>query len=78
MVTYSEREARIASSETRYVSVPVPPGARVQAVEIVPHEGKAGKWSAILKGTGDSRRLEMKVEDCGDRALYYRVRYRLG
>ena len=76
-VTFSETEARIATSETRMVDVCLPPGAQVQAVEMVPHKGKARKWSHEVIGDPDTTWVSMKVEDCAGRALYYRVRYRL-
>ena len=75
--TYSEREARIATTETRRVRVPLPPAAKVRGVEMVSHAGKVRAWPAILVDTGDGICLDMKLEDCGRRALYYRVRYAL-
>ena len=76
-VTYSETEARIATTETRFVRVPLPPKAKVSVVEMVPHQGKKVKWPAetIMMENGDC--VKMKVEDCGGRALYYRIKYHL-
>ena len=77
LVTYSETEARVAASETRYVEIPLPPGAKVQAVEMVPHKGKVRNWPANVAEDDSGAWVEMKVEDCAGKALYYRVRYRL-
>ncbi|MFH0964980.1 MAG: hypothetical protein V2A58_13350, partial [Planctomycetota bacterium] len=76
-VTYSESEARIATTETRRVRVEIPPGAKVLAVEMVPHEGKVRRWPAKIASADGETRVEMKVEDCALQALYYRIRYRL-
>ena len=76
-VTYGEKEARIGTSETRYVRFPLPPGAKVGAVEMVGHNGKTRPWKADPIDTPDGPGLEMYVEDCGADALYYRVRYSL-
>ena len=77
-VTYSETEARIGTTETRRVRVPMPSGAEVRSVEMVPHEGEPRKWPVREAGTGDGRWLELKVEDSAGDALYYSVKYRLG
>ena len=77
LVTYSETEARVATSETRHVEFPLPPGARVLAVERVPHEGTIKNWPARLAEDDAGAWVEMKIEDCAGKALYYRVRYRL-
>jgi hypothetical protein len=72
-VTYSETESRIATTETRTVRVPLPPGAKVKAVQMVPHKGRKQKWPG--KVIGDQ--VTLKVNDCGDDALYYRITYKL-
>lgn len=72
-VTYSETEARIATTETRTVRVPLPPGAKVKVVDMIPHKGRKTKWAAKLDGD----QVVMKVNDCGGKALYYRITYRL-
>ena len=76
-VTYSETEARIASSQTRTIDMPLPPGADIQKVEIVPHEGKPRKWDFVKVQTSDGPGLRIYVEDSGVEAMYYRVKYSL-
>ncbi len=75
LVTYSESEARIATSVDRSIEFPLPPAARVEAVEMVPHEGESQSWEYALDKTDDGLKVRMHVEDCGRRALYYRLRY---
>ena len=77
-VTYSETEARIGTSETRYVYVPLPPGAAMVAVEMVAHDGAVQPWPATDIGTPEAPLFELKAEDCAGAALYYRIRYWLG
>ena len=77
LVTYSEAEARVATSETRCVEFPLPPGAKVLDVEMVPHKGKPRNWPARIAEDDAGAWVEMKIEDCAGKALYYRVRYRL-
>jgi len=73
VVTYSETEARIGTTETRRISFPLPPGARVKAVEKVSHAGKITRCRSHV----EDGYVCMKVEDCAGNALYYRVRYQL-
>ena len=73
VVTYSESEARIGTTENRRIAFPLPPGAKVKAVERVSHSGKVAKWPAQV---GEDC-VSTKVEDCAGAALYYRVRYQL-
>jgi hypothetical protein len=76
-VTYSETEARIASSETRLVRVSLPPGAKVKTVEMIPHNGCKRTWPGRVITTETGETMEMKVEDCGGKAMYYRITYLL-
>ena len=76
-VTYSETEARIGTTETRNVRVPLPPGAKAGAVSMVTHGGKCRSWPAASVQTPDGPGLELYVEDCAGKALYYRVQYTL-
>lgn len=70
-VTFSDTEARVATSITRTVEFPLPPGATVQSVEMASHEGRPEPWGYELTDTG----IRMHIVDCGQKALYYRVRY---
>ena len=76
-ITYSETEARIGTTETRYVQVPLPPGAVLKAVEMVTHGGKTRPRRSAMVQTADGPGLEIYVEDCAGQALYYRIRYDL-
>ncbi|MCK5380415.1 MAG: hypothetical protein KAJ81_03025 [Candidatus Latescibacteria bacterium] len=76
-VTYSEEEARIASSETRRARIPLPPKAEVIAVERVPHEGKISPHDFDLVHTEEGDFVNMRVADSGGEAMYFRIRYRL-
>lgn len=73
-VTYGDSEARIATTETRTVEVPLPPKATAGRVEMVPHEGRRSRWPSKIR----NGHVVLKVRDCGDKALYYRIAYRLG
>lgn len=77
VVTYSENEARIGTTETRTVRIPLPPGAKIKGVEKLTHTGKVKPVKASPAATADGWGLEIYVEDCAGEALYYRVRYRL-
>ena len=71
-VTYSEKEARVATTETRTVRVPLPPNTTVGSVHMVPHRGRRRAWPAKV----EDGHVVMKVNDCGGAALYYRIGYR--
>ncbi len=77
LVTYSETEARLATTITRTVEFPLPPTAHVQKVEMVPHEGEPVSWAYENTTANGYPGLRMHVEDCGKTALYYRISYRL-
>jgi len=55
----------------------VPPGSEVEGVEMIPHEGPPQEWRWEMVDTAEGRGVRMQVEDCGRRALYYRVKYSL-
>ena len=76
-VSYSETEARVASTETRYVQFPLPPGAKVGTIEKVPQKGKPQAMSADLTERAGETWVDMKVEDAGNGVLYYRVKYKV-
>jgi hypothetical protein len=77
-VTYAEGQALVAASETRFVRVPLPPGARFLGVSRVGHDGAEIPWPAEVSGEGgEPRTVDLRVVDCGQEALYYRIRYEL-
>ena len=76
-VTYSETEARIAASESRFAVIPLPPDSRIKSVEIVPHRGNAAVWDYRLIDQENGQAVEMFIEDCGIEAMYYRISYEL-
>ena len=77
LVTYSETQAVVVASESRTARVPVPPGARVTGVEMVPHDGEPRPWDHRLAESAEGAEVEMFVEDCGKEAMCYRIRYEL-
>jgi hypothetical protein len=76
-VTYSEKQALVAASETRFARVPLPPSARFVQVTKVPHEGEPCQWPARVVETGEGTFVEMRIEDCGQDAMYYKIEYEL-
>lgn len=76
LVTFCETEARIATSINRTIEFPLPPGARIDSVEMVPHQGQTVPWQYEEIKMDDGPGVRTHVEDCGKRALYYRIRYR--
>lgn len=77
LVTFSETEARIATSVSRTVEFPLPPGARVERVEMVPHDGDAVPREHEMVRTSEGVGIRMHIEDCGEAALFYRVAYKV-
>ena len=73
--TFSEKEARVAASETRTIELPLPPGAVLKDVQMLPHENEPEDWAFEQVVTNKGPGLRLRVEDCGKKALYYRVRY---
>lgn len=76
-VTYSENQALVAASETRLVRVPIPPNAEILSIELVMHNGEVSEWPVKVVTVNNESFVEMRVEDCGQAALYYRIRYQL-
>ena len=72
--TYNEAQAVVAASESRTVNIPLPPAARVSAVEAVPHEGEARPHEYAL---ADDNHLSMHVCDAAGDVMLYRIRYEL-
>jgi len=75
--TYSETQALIAASETRLIDLPLPPGAVVKSVQMIPHDGPAQNCQAEPCVTDDGPGLRIRIEDCGFVPMYYRVEYTL-
>ena len=76
-VTYGTGEARIGSTESRMVNVPLPPGAQVKAVEAVHHDGRLEQHPYELVCRDGQDFVRTHVTDCGDQVVYYRIAYRL-
>ena len=74
-VTYSESEARVGASQERHVTVPLPPGAHVLAVEAVPHEGQAYAYDYENTCQDGEPALGLWVPDSGESIMYIRLRY---
>jgi hypothetical protein len=75
---YAETEVRVATTETREIDLPLPPGATLGSVAVVAHDGAVApgtEWKPV--DTADGPGIRMRVEDCGQKAMYYRVSYRL-
>lgn len=68
----------MAASETHYVRVPLPPGAKLLGVERVGHDDNVVPWPAEPQDQDGAVYVGIRVEDCGQEALYYRIRYALG
>jgi hypothetical protein len=75
VVSYSATEARVAASETRLDWVPLPPGARLQAVTRVFHQGGEAPYEYESDAAG--QRIRLYIEDCGAAVFYYRIGYEL-
>jgi hypothetical protein len=74
---YSEREVRIAASETRRIDSPLPPGAKIESVTMVPHEGKAKAWPYDNVETADGPGIRLRITDCGREACYFSIAYEI-
>ena len=76
-VTYSEQEARIAASQERRATVPLPPGAALKAVEAVPHEGEPRPYEYERTTLDGEPAIRLWVPDAGGETMYVRVQYDL-
>ena len=76
IVSYSETQALICSSETSTVWVPLPPHAQLQSVTRVTHEGAEDEYEYVFDTAGN--RVRLYVEDSGGDVFYYRLQYKLG
>jgi len=77
LITYSEREARVASSQERRVIVPLPPGSRLKAVEAVPHEGIPHPYEYEQTTVTGQPAITLWVPDSGESIMYIRIDYDL-
>ena len=75
LVTYSATRAVAAASESRLITMPLPPDVRVSAVEAVPHEGDPRPHEY---GVTDDGRLRMHVADAAGDIMLYRISYTKG
>ena len=72
-VTYAEDQALISASESRSADVPLPPGARLLAVERVGHDGTTAPHEhEVLDGA-----VRTHVEDAASETMHVRLRYAL-
>lgn len=76
-VTYSQQEARVGSTESRMVNVPMPPGAEVLQVEAIRHDGSRSAHPYEQAQGDEGRCVRMHVTDSGDDVMYYRIEYHL-
>ena len=76
-VTYSGTEARIAASQDRRVIVPLPPNARLSAVEAVPHEGNPVEYPFEHTELDGKPAIRFWVPDAGKEVMYIRLGYEL-
>ena len=76
-VTYSEHEARIAASQERRVTIPLPPGASLKTVEAIPHEGTPRAYDYEQSRLDDVPAIRLWVPDAGGDTMYIRAQYEL-
>ena len=74
VVSYSESQALLATSEDRTVSVPLPPRSTLKTVTRVSDDGREDDCEHSLSDDG---RVVFAVTDCGRGPLYYRLAYDL-
>jgi len=74
-VTYSEREARLCSSQERRVVVPLPPGAKLKDVYAIPHKGKASSYAYEKIVEKGQNKLRLWALDAGEEIMYITVKY---
>ncbi len=76
VVTYSETEAMVVSSESRLDWVELPPGAVLESVTRELHDGTLEPYEH--QSDPLARRVRLFIEDCGGPVACYRIVYRLG
>ncbi len=74
LVTYSETQALIAASESRMADIPLPPGARLDAVERLTHDGRAEPHPYDPAGP---HTIRLHIEDAAGGTFLLRIRYAL-
>lgn len=77
-VTYSETEARIGASQERHVTVPLPPGSRLVAVQAVPHEGEPVDHPYDTVEQDGAPAVRLWAADGGGDVMYVSLRYTPG
>ncbi len=76
VVTYSESQALIASSQEWRVTVPLPPRARLEAVEAIAHDGSAAPHPYELL-PDEQNSVRLWAPDAGGEIMHVRLRYTL-
>jgi hypothetical protein len=76
-VTYSGGEARVTASQERRVTVPLPPKAKVDRIEAIPHVGPPVAYSAEQIQPEGQPALRLWVPDAGEEIRYVRIKYEL-
>jgi len=74
-VTYSEQEARLCSSQEKRVIVPLPPGAKLEGVYAVSHEGKVNSYPYEKKVKEGEDELKLWALDAAEEIMYIRINY---
>ena len=75
-VTYSDTEARVAASKEIRVTIPLPPGTKVEAVEGIPHEGEPQPCAWETTANDGEAAIRLWVPDAAGAVMYIRIRYR--
>jgi len=76
-VTYSDTEARVASSRERRVAVPLPPKALLSAVIAVPHEGEPFDYPFEHIQLNGQQAIRLWIPDAGEKVMYISIKYSL-
>jgi len=74
LVTYNENCALVAASESRTAEIPLPPGAELESVERILHNGKAVPIEFAKAGT---KTIRIHVADAAGDTLYTKISYKL-
>jgi len=77
LITYGENEARLTSSQERLVTVPLPPGSTLKAVEAVPHEGDPYEYPYEKVSSPNGAAVRLWVLDSAEEVMYIRLVYSL-
>ena len=74
VVSYNENQALVASSENRYVYIPLPPESELTEVTCLYHDGR--EETCDYEPAGENR-IKLYVEDSGKDVLNYKIMYKL-